>query len=281
VRRRPTWRRLASLARSKVYRLITALERIIPWKSDTLLPPAHLRFYYYGTLKPEAFHRACERARIELITRGLRPEHRVLDIGSGIGNLALSLSGYLTGRYDGTEVHREAVVWCQRVITPRYPHFRFHHADLASAAYNPEGTASAGAYRFPFPDQSFDFIFLSSVFTHMLPDAVEHYVNEISRLLATDGVCVASYFLLNDQSRAGVDGGNSFMSFPVQHPSALCRLHDAAVPEAAVALEETFVEHIHRQARLSIRDVRRGLWWSGKPHDQDVLVVEHDTTIPR
>jgi methylase of polypeptide subunit release factors len=43
------------------------------------------------------------------MTRGLRPEHRVLDIGSGIGNVALGLADYLRGSYDGLEIHPDAV----------------------------------------------------------------------------------------------------------------------------------------------------------------------------
>jgi SAM-dependent methyltransferase len=256
--------------------MVTPMERIVRWRRDTLLPPAHLRVYYYGTVSPEAFARACENARTELTIQGLRPEHRVLDIGSGIGNLAISLVGYLNGGYDGVEIHAEAVAWCQRAITSRHPHFRFHRADLASHAYNPRGLVSPSEYRFPFPDRSFDVIFLASVFTHLLPDAVEHYLHEISRLLAPDGVCVASYFLLNDETRGGVDRGDSFMSFDVDHPSGLCRLHDGTIPEAAVALEETFVQRIHQQAELRIRDIRRGGWWSRKAHDQDVLAVVPD-----
>lgn len=107
----------------------------------------------------------------------------------------------------------------------------------------------------------------------MLPDAVEHYLREISRLLAPSGVCVASYFLLNDETRAGVDAGHGFMSFCVEHPSGLCRLHDATMPEAAVALEETFVRRVHEQTGLRVQDVRRGRWWSGEPHDQDVVTA--------
>jgi hypothetical protein len=107
----------------------------------------------------------------------------------------------------------------------------------------------------------------------MLPDDVEQYLREISRLLAPGGVCVASYFLLNDETRAGVQAGRSFMSFDVQHASGLCRLHDAAVPESAVAYEETFVRGLHERVGLRIQDVRRGQWWSGLAHDQDVLAV--------
>jgi SAM-dependent methyltransferase len=270
---RPIWRRLASRARSGLYRIVTLVDRIAHWKSNEVLPPAHLRIYYYRTWKQEAFTRACEGARTELISRGLRPEHRVLDIGSGIGNLALGLVGYLRAGYDGIEIHADAVSWCQRAITNRYPTFRFHRADLASSAYNPRGQVPASAYRFPFPDKSFDFIFLSSVFTHMLPDGVEQYLLEISRMLSPGGVCVASYFLLNDETRIGVQTGRSFMSFPVEHSSGFCRLHDASRPEAAVAFEQSFIWTLHGQAGLRIRHVRRGEWWSGKAHDQDLVTA--------
>lgn len=102
------------------------------WRRRALLPPAHLRIYYHRTRNPDAFTRAYDGARDELISRGLRPEHRVLDIGCGIGNLPLGLAGYLTDSYDGMDVHAEAVAWCQRAITARHPTFRFHRADLAS-----------------------------------------------------------------------------------------------------------------------------------------------------
>jgi SAM-dependent methyltransferase len=248
---------------------------MVRWRSDRLLPPAHLRIYYYGTWDPEVFTRACG-IRTELISRGLRPEHRILDIGCGIGNLAIGLGDYLRGSYDGLDIHREAISWCQRAITPRYPAFRFHRADVASGAYNPGGTVPASAYRFPFPDRAFDFIFLASVFTHMMPDAVERYVHELSRLLAAGGTCIESYFLLNDETRRGVEAGRSFMSFDIEHPSGVCLLHDSFVPEAAVALDEGFVRRIHAEAGLRINDVRRGQWWNGERHDQDVLTAALD-----
>jgi SAM-dependent methyltransferase len=268
---RPAWKRLGSGLRRGVYRLATPLDRIVR-RRDPLLPPAHLRIYYYGTWDPRAFARACD-IRIELISRGLQPEHRVLDIGCGIGNLAIGLREYLRGGYDGVDIHPDAIAWCQQAISPRHPAFRFHRADVSSRAYNPGGNLTAAEYRFPFPDRTFDFIFLASVFTHMMPDAVERYLFEISRLLAPGGTCVESYFLLNDETRPGVDAGRSFMSFNVEHPSGVCRLHDAFVPEAAVAFDEGFVRRIHDEADLEIRDVRRGRWWSGERHDQDVVTA--------
>jgi SAM-dependent methyltransferase len=259
--------------RSAGYRLVSVLDQTIRWRRDALLPPVHLRAYYYRTWKAEGFRRACGVVRTELISHGLQPEHRILDIGSGIGNLAVGLLDYLSGTYEGVEIHREAVIWCERAITPGHPRFHFHHADIHNEAYNPHGRILASQYCFPFPNQDFDFIFLGSVFTHLLPDAVEQYLREISRLLRPGGVCVASYFLLNDETRTGVEARRSFMAFPYEHPSGACLLHDVAKPEAAVALDEAFVRRQYEHARLRIRDVRRGRWWSGLADDQDVVTV--------
>lgn len=270
----PLWKRAAKRLRSLADRGLTAADHLAPWRDNELLPPAHLRIYYYRTWKPEAFARACVRARTELDLAGLRPEHRVLDIGSGIGNLAVGLVGYLRGTYDGIEVHKEAVASCRGAITPRHPTFRFHHADVANGAYNPDGRSQAAAYHFPFPDRSFDVIFLASVYTHLLPEEVAHYVHEVARLLAPGGFCVASYFLLDDDRRESIDAGHSFIPFPVSHSSGVCRLHNRNSPEAAVAFDETFIRRLHDESGLRIRDVRRGQWWRGLAHDQDVIVAE-------
>jgi SAM-dependent methyltransferase len=235
------------------------------------MPPAHLRVYYYGTTEPTVFTRRCDDARAELLARGLQPAHRVLDIGAGIGNLAIGLIGFLRGSYDGVEIHPEAVAWCQRAITSRHPAFRFHRADVRSDAYHAGGRASAAHYQFPFADGSFDVVFLGSVFTHMLPDDVAHYLNEIGRVLAPGGWCVASFFLLNDATREGVERGRSFMSFGLRDRSGHARLHDAAIAEAAIALEESFVLECCRQSRLAVKDVRRGGWATGSTNDQDVV----------
>ena len=61
------------------------------------------------------------------------------------------------------------------------------------------------------------------------------------------------------------------MAFGIRHPSGVCLLHDATVPEAAVAYDEGFVRRLHDEAGLRIHDVRRGKWWNGKQHDQDVV----------
>ena len=47
----------------------------------------------------------------------------VLDVGCGIGRMAIPLARYLNtdGKYEGFDIIPENIAWCQRAITPRYP----------------------------------------------------------------------------------------------------------------------------------------------------------------
>src|SRR5262245_33590861 len=95
---------------------------------------------------------------------GLKPHEHVLDVGCGSGRIAVPLTGYLEppGSYDGFDVMADCVRWCQEEVAPRFPHFRFRHADLFNREYNPDGRWKAHEYRFPYDDASFDFAFLTS-----------------------------------------------------------------------------------------------------------------------
>lgn len=210
MQKRRTWRRLAGQARSAVYRIATLVDRIARWRRDALVPPAHLRVYYYRTWSPTAFTRAGSGAdRIDHSwpsTGAPGSRHRIRNWQSR--DQSSRLSPWWLRRCRHSPRSRRVVPTGDH---PKAPEFSVSSCRCGSRAYNPHGLVPASAYRFPCRDQSFDFIFLASVFTHMLPDAVEHYLHEISRLLVPDGVCVASYFLLNHETRSGVDQGHSFI----------------------------------------------------------------------
>src|SRR5579875_325230 len=132
---------------------------------------------------------------------GLQPHHRVLEVGCGIGRMARPLTRFLTaGTYDGVDIVPKGIRWCQRNITPRYPNFRFHLADVYNKEYNRRGRYRASEYRFPFAANQFDFVFLTSVFTHMLAPDMKNYMREIGRVLRPGGVSLMTLFLLNGQS---------------------------------------------------------------------------------
>lgn len=47
---------------------------------------------------------------------------------------------------------------------------------------------------------SFDFVFLTSVFTHLLPEDMNNYFSEVVRVLTHARRCLITYFLLTFES---------------------------------------------------------------------------------
>jgi SAM-dependent methyltransferase len=124
-------------------------------------------------------------ARVQQLVEvaGLTPESRVLDVGCGIGRLAIPLTRYLRGgSYEGLDIVPWGIEWCNEHIAARYPDFRFTLADVFNKEYNPRGRVPTSDYTFPYPDDTFDLIVLVSVFTHMLPQDTQRYVREIARV---------------------------------------------------------------------------------------------------
>jgi SAM-dependent methyltransferase len=201
---------------------------------------------------------------------GLRPDHRVLEVGCGVGRMALPLTGYLAppGGYEGVDVVRASIRWCRAAIGRRAKHFRFTHADIFNGEYNPRGTIAAEQYTFPFRDGAFDFVFLTSVFTHMLPPSVRRYLDEIRRVVKPGGRVLATFFLIP----AGPSAGGSWIG----HEGPGYRTSNPDRPEEAIAYEESVVREWFRASGLSIVEpVHRGSWTNFE-HGityQDVIVA--------
>ena len=75
---------------------------------DTPLAPPPAELNFVGT--PDNFAEVGQQF-FDIFVRdgGLKPHHRVLDVGCGVGRMALPLTGYLTppGDYDGIVVGAE------------------------------------------------------------------------------------------------------------------------------------------------------------------------------
>jgi SAM-dependent methyltransferase len=186
----------------------------------------------------------------------------ILDVGCGNGQVARALTRVLSpaGRYEGTDVNPGTIAWLQNRYQP-HPNFKFTHADVRNTLYNPGGRLSAGQYRFPFSNASFDVVLLKSVFTHMLPSDVRSYVREIGRVLKPGGRAVLTYFLLNDESRRFIARGMGQISFKFEYPGdALCRVLKEETPEWAVAHDEQRIRQFHADAGLSTIQLSFGNW---------------------
>jgi SAM-dependent methyltransferase len=196
---------------------------------------------------------------------GLKADESMLDVGSGIGRKTLPLTQYFSerGLYQGMNVTKAGVDWCRDKISSRFPNFHFQHIDVYNNLYNPNGRTLPGEFRFPFEDESFNFVMLGSVFTHMLPAELEHYLFEIRRVMKTDGRCLISYFLLNDESLSLIEAGKSTLDFKYVHEEY--RVVSEETPEAAIAFDQQWVERLYQKLGLKIKRLDFGSW-CGREH---------------
>jgi SAM-dependent methyltransferase len=239
--------------------------------TDREIPPLRLRFVGSGDFRAVGN----ELATLLVNVGGLRPSDRVLDIGCGVGRVALPLSRYLAaeGRYDGFDVVKASIRWCERNIAPRHANFRFHHVEVANTEYHARGVP-VSEFRFPFADGSFDFAFATSLFTHLTADEMHRYLGETTRVLAPGGRLLATFFLLNEISLAVLPTRDVY-NFP--HVVGPMRLLDMDNPGVGVAIDEPTLLKMARDAGLTIERVEHGLW-SGRTgiSFQDVVVCRRD-----
>lgn len=207
---------------------------------------------------------------------GLQPRHRVLDLGCGLSRLALHLQGYLDSRgtYEGIDVVQDMIEWNRQHVTEHDPRFQYHHLDVANTLYNRDGAESAEATSFPFEEDSFDLALATSLFTHLQRQAADRYVSELARVIGPTGRVATTWFLLNDESREGIEGGKSAPALGFEHHGA--RVDDPENPDAAIGYEETWVRERFAAHGLRLRKVVYG-WWCGtrssKEVYQDLLIA--------
>lgn len=207
---------------------------------------------------------------------GLRSDHRVLDVGCGLGRMAIPLLFYLNeqGSYEGFDIGPEAIEWCKEHITTYNPRFHFERANVHNQFYNPTGAMLASEYNFPYESESFDFAFLTSVFTHMIKSDVENYLSEIARTLKSGKNCFITFFLINDESRRLIKAGKAYCDFNYNYEDY--SINDIDVPDATVAFEETYMRKLYGKCGLEIIEPVRYGSWCGRANFlsfQDIVIA--------
>lgn len=247
---------------------------VITGKRDELTPPKSKRMIFVGdndfrAIGKEFFHYFKELGE-------LKPNENVLDVGCGIGRMAAPLTEYLSSnsRYEGIDIVEKGIIWCNRHYK-KYPNFHFTLTDIYNKEYNPEGKYKASDYRFPFNDNMFNFAFLTSVFTHMLPIDIENYVKEIQRVLSPQGRCLISFFSINSDSLKNIENNKSTIMFKNEYDNY--RTNNLDIPEAAVAYDEEFFIGLLKKYGFEIyKPIQYGSW-SGREKYlsfQDIVVIK-------
>src|SRR4051794_21393045 len=215
-------------------------------QDEGLMPPRRLSFVGRGDF---------ERTGNEYLAHfqtlgGLQPGDRVLDMGCGIGRMAIPLLGYLdnSGSYAGFDVGRAMIRWCRRELTARRPDFEFAWAPVYNQKYNPFGSLAAADYRFPYEDGCFDFVFATSLFTHLVRAETEHYLRETARVLRPGGTCLLTFFLLDQHAEQETAAGRA--SFDFSHPIEGGFTTDPNQPEEAIAFRASDLREMLAEAGL-------------------------------
>ncbi|MCW2990764.1 MAG: class SAM-dependent methyltransferase [Solirubrobacterales bacterium] len=232
---------------------------------DPLIPPKRLLRYGRADFAERGDGYLGHLLDLGLIQRG----HRVLDVGCGPGTLARPLVRYLDdGAYEGFDIDRAAIGWCRRAYRRRHPRARFVRADVFHPRIHPGGAHTAAEYRFPYDDASFDLVLAASVFPHMLEAETARYLEEARRVLRPGAALLATFFVLDDGSRAAIAAGEATFDFldPEQHVAVVSE----DLPDEAVAYDRGWIGE-----RLGLEpEVHEGRWRGGEGLELvDIVVV--------
>ncbi len=240
-------------------------------KKNSMIPPKGKIFIGSGDFEQQGLH-ICD-----MLTKyaGLNKNSKVLDIGCGIGRVAVPLTNILgeCGSYDGFDIVKDGIDWCNKKIASKFNNFHFKHIELKNDLYNLNTEEKAQNFQFPYPNNSFDCIILTSVFTHMMPEDVENYLSQIHRVIKPGGKCLATFFILNEEISQLMAIGKTYFKF---HSFGDYALLYKNVKEANVAFHEKYLLNIFKENSLNTTLINRGKW-SGNEQGldfQDVVILE-------
>ena len=163
------------------------------WKHVLPLPSAQMMLHV-GAETVDNFLFVAD-AWAQLLGRYIKPGSHVMDVGCGCGRTARMLvNNPYVARYTGFDVFEPFIEWCNRFFGELHAErFRFHHLDVRTERYNPQGNLTCAMARFPAADADVDLVFAASLFTHLHPHDACAYFGEMHRVLDEDGIAVVSF----------------------------------------------------------------------------------------
>jgi SAM-dependent methyltransferase len=178
----------------------------------------------------------------------------LLDFGCGCGRTARRLIQQRPRpeRYVGLDLHKDMIRWCRDNLAPHAPGFEFRHHDVFNAAYNP-GRRKPQTRSFGVEPGAFSLVEAHSVFTHLVPDQIAHYLGEVARALEPGGVFRSTWFFLDKRY---------FPMMRTEHRALYMSYED---PSLAVIYDRVWVLEQLRAAGLTVYSVLppnlRGFQW--------------------
>lgn len=188
---------------------------------------------------------------------GLNSRSHVFDIGCGLGRVAIPLTSEIKeGEYHGLDIVKKGINYCREQISTKFPNFHFHHQPLFNDLYT-SGGKKATETSFPVADNSMDIVIANSLFTHLVPEETERYIEETARILKREGRLYASFFVRNSEREELMKNLEDF-SFPHRYENY--SLMNEKVKSANVAFDQHFLQGLFEKYGLEITQRRFGLW---------------------
>jgi SAM-dependent methyltransferase len=270
----PAVEKVTAQERAQLVAKIDALHQRISPEPNLVPPPELMRAEGVATLE-EWFRRGEEWGTLLRAYGNLSAAKAVLEIGCGLGDVALALRDVLpqSSTYDGIDADRGKVEFLGSTLGNAYSNFRFAQAD------------NADQHRLPYDNAAFDVIFAVSAFTHLLPPAAATVLAEMKRVLAPSGQIVLGMMLL-DHYEPGRPRPATFQSerYNVDHrfgdPSREeFRVGDTHNPTDVTAYASTYLAQLAGEAGLRLaHHPIPGQWSASTPEwvgRLDLVVLEH------
>ena len=208
-------------------------------KGEPALPPPHLIFLVTGNESLSWFldsgRTLSDAIREVLAKQNLKIEQftSVLDFGCGVGRIMRHWSSTHGPAWHGTDYNPVLIDWCRE-------HLKFSEFNV--------NTLSG---RLPYPDESFDFIYAYSVFTHLNEELQFFWINELSRVLKRGGYLYftthGEYYLANltAAERALYDRGQPVVREQQESGSNFCAVfHPPSYVHKTIARDFTVLDFI-------------------------------------
>jgi len=247
----------ARLTYNPVFKSLVNLFDLVPrrmYQEFEKIPPNHLRIrvglgssIVRGIAANQAFYLTVgKNFWMHAFHLGLcRFSSTIVDIGCGCGRFAHHLRDYrfksetFTGKYIGIDIDDEMLEWCRRNFDAG--RFEFHRSTQASKVYG-SGEGASSYYVLPMVDDSVDFVFSTSLFTHLLENDLINYCREGFRVLKQGGF-MAMYCFCLDALPPTYGARHTF-----GHTIGDAHVESLSLPEAAVAYDRDFLFAAAREA---------------------------------